>query len=285
MRAYKAAIAAAILGACACQGPHARPAPDTAAGPGSTDSTAARALVDTAAENGRTAGSVTAGFHALVMGQPTRGTVTVDRDGDCVGTIEAAKLGSVRILADGTRAWIKGDEHLWGARTAALTKDRYVGGPATAEPFASLGIFCLAARAAIAGDTGTADLTVQSSTEAGGVRTVSFTGADGSTLEIAATHHPHITRTTSGPNGEPQVWLFRHYGWPVDLTPPSADGTVDLTAVLRPDDGQQHRTDRHDALSPGAARPPGTRRRALISVSADQGPSLYPVAGAGFEPA
>nr|WP_144298681.1 hypothetical protein [Streptomyces sp. TLI_235] len=161
-----------------------------------------------------------------MMGQPTRGTVTVDRDGHCVWSIEAAKLGRVRILTDGTRAWIKGDEHLWSARTAALIKDRYVGGPATAEPFASLGIFCLA------------DLTVHGSTEAGGVRTVSFTGADGSTLEIAATHHPHITRTTSGPNGEPQVWLFRRYGWPVDLTPPPADETVDLTAVLRPDDGR-----------------------------------------------
>ncbi|MEV6213033.1 hypothetical protein [Kitasatospora sp. NPDC051914] len=238
MRMYKTAVAAALLTACACQGPDARPAPDDAAGRGSADPAAARALVDAAAGNGRTAGSVTAGFRALVMGQPTSGTVTVDRDGRCVGSIEAAMLGTMRILTDGTHAWIKGDEHLWGPRAAALIKDRYVGGPATAEPFASLGVFCLAARAAIAGAIDTADLTEQGHTEAGGVRTVSFTGADGSTLEIAATRHPYITRTTSGPDGEPQVWLFRHYGWPVDLTPPPAGETVDLTAVLRPDDGQ-----------------------------------------------
>ncbi|MCU7824226.1 hypothetical protein [Kitasatospora sp. DSM 101779] len=238
MKVLRAAAVAALLGVCACQGQAARPAPNTGsasagAGAGAKD---ADRLLAAAAENGRSAGSVTAGFRIAAMGQLATGTVSVDASGHCTGTIESTKLGRMSFLTDGTRAWLKADERVWGPRVAAMVKNRHVTGPASAAPFSSFGpLSCRAAAAPITGDIDTAVTTARSSTAANGVRTAALTDSDGSTLEITAGEHPFIARTAFGSNGEQRTWVFRHYGWPVDFTPPPAAATIDLAAVLLPD--------------------------------------------------
>ncbi|MFJ7911954.1 hypothetical protein [Kitasatospora sp. NPDC096204] len=189
-------------------------------------------LLEAATENAMAAGSVTAELRASVMGQPATGRVSVDGSRHCVGSLELSKLGPVDFLSDGTHAWLKADERLWGAERGAVIGDRYVTGPESDGVFRSLTVFCSVADRALSGDLGLGEVTGQSRRRTGGTTTVTLVDRDGSQAEVSETGTPYVTRLRSGRNAEPFDFTYRDYGKALAFTPPPADAVVDVATAL-----------------------------------------------------
>ena len=224
-----ALITGLLLGAGACGTAGARPQAD----PGQAAALSGDRLVRAAVANGGAAGSVTADIRSQVMGQLVAGTVSVDRAGHCSARLDIQKLGPVTYLTDGTRAWLTAGERLWGAERAALIGSRPVTGEASAQPFASMELFCTAVSDSVL--TGSPDLgrmTEQGTRGAGAERRSTFGDPANAVLEITGADTPYVTRYRAGEDNEPYEYTYRDWNRPVTLAVPRADASVELSAVL-----------------------------------------------------
>ncbi len=176
--------------------------------------------------------------------QPTSMELSLDRSGNCVGTMEmGSDGGSVEIVKRGDEVWMKPDTAFWKAQVpggegdavAELFEDRYIHGSTDDALLKGMADTCDLSnfqRDVDSGSSpGTTSLKKGEETTRGGVDVIPLTGeVDGArtTLYVTA-DSPHLL-VEAGQRGEDiDVRLrFSEYDEPVPSRTPSADDTVDI---------------------------------------------------------
>ncbi|MFJ3665470.1 hypothetical protein ACIPSE_03340 [Streptomyces sp. NPDC090106] len=178
--------------------------------------------------------------------QPASMDLTLDRDGNCVGSMEmGADGGSVEIVKQGDEVWMKPDTAFWKAQVpgaqgdavAELFKNRYIHGSTDDAMLKGMADTCdLTAfqREAAGDDSGKAALTKGAETTVDGTKVVPLTGEeDGKKAVLYITSDsPHrLVKATQQGDGTDLTLAFSRYDEPVPTATPSADETVDVSKL------------------------------------------------------
>ncbi|OCC07425.1 hypothetical protein [Streptomyces sp. PTY087I2] len=173
--------------------------------------------------------------------------LTLDRDGNCAGGVDMGDDGSVEIVKRGDDVWLKPDAAFWknqvpigGATFDKILDGRYMKASADDPRLLEVTEACDldTFRELITDNTGRADfdgLTKGAKTEVNGAPAVPVTRTeDGErvTAYVATEGTPYPVRITVR-NAEGQGTVdFSGFDRPVPTATPSADETVDITALL-----------------------------------------------------
>ncbi|MFJ9690079.1 hypothetical protein ACIRRX_30875 [Streptomyces bacillaris] len=173
--------------------------------------------------------------------------LALDRDGDCAGGIDMGEDGSVEIVKRADDVWLKPDRAFWethvpvgGSTFDAILDGRYMKAKADDPRLLSVTEVCdldtfreLVEDNRDAADRGT--LTKGRETEVNGAPVVPVTRARGDervTVFVATEGEPYPVRiAVEGPEEKGTV-TFSGFDRPVPAGTPSADETVDVTALL-----------------------------------------------------
>lgn len=173
--------------------------------------------------------------------------LTLDREGNCTGGVDMGDDGSVEIVKRGDDVWLKPDAAFWknqvpigGSTFDAILDGRYMKASADDPRLLSVTEACDldTFRELITDNTGSADrgtLTKGEKTEVNGAPAVPVTRAeDGERLTayVAAEGTPYPVRITVSNADEEGTVDFSGFDRPVPTATPSADETVDVTALL-----------------------------------------------------
>ncbi|WP_351224632.1 hypothetical protein [Streptomyces sp. NPDC002133] len=170
--------------------------------------------------------------------------LTMDRDGNCAGTVSTGAKGSVEIIKRGDTVWMKPDELFWksqvpgaGEQAAELFKDRYLRGSTKDSMLKSMADVCDLDRLlnSIADSPDMkVPLTKGGTTKIDGVDVITVTGKrEGrtTTMYVATEGEPYPVRleTTAG-SAKASITLSA-YDEPVPSATPPADKSVDISRV------------------------------------------------------
>ncbi|MZD04163.1 hypothetical protein GTW43_03580 [Streptomyces sp. SID5785] len=181
---------------------------------------------------------------------PSALDLSLDRDGDCNGTVTFGTRGTATVLRHGDRVWLRMDDALWRARVPgsagrALTgriAGRYVTGPASDPTLKDLASICdlSALRAQLRAEARDEVVTERGGPRTlHGVRVVPLTGTrhgTEDTLYVTASGTPRLveqTRTSTG-SGSRRTDVTTRYadqGAPVTVTAPAASDTVNVSRL------------------------------------------------------
>ncbi|MET9365511.1 hypothetical protein ABZX93_31985 [Streptomyces sp. NPDC006632] len=174
--------------------------------------------------------------------------LTLDRAGNCRGSVGLGPRGSVQIVKRGSDVWLKPDAAFWknevpggGSALASLVGGRYLKGTTndpvlrTSTDVCDLDTF----RQSIAGATQqpATGLTKGKPTTVDGVAVIPVTGTQQGrtiTLDVAATGTPYPVRITIAKAGAktPDATIrFDGYDKPVPTATPPADQSVDISGL------------------------------------------------------
>ncbi|MFE7480897.1 hypothetical protein [Streptomyces sp. NPDC057552] len=173
--------------------------------------------------------------------------LTLDREGNCAGGVDTGEDGSVEIVKRADDVWLKPDKAFWethvpigGSTFDAILDGRYMKAKADDPRLLTVTEVCdldtfreLLADNADAADRGT--LTKGAETEVNGAPVVPVTRAQGDerlTVYVATEGEPYPVRITADGPDEKGTVDFSGFDRPVPDTTPSADETVDVTALL-----------------------------------------------------
>ncbi|WP_411081380.1 hypothetical protein [Streptomyces sp. cmx-18-6] len=173
--------------------------------------------------------------------------LTLGRKGDCTGGVDMGEDGSVEIVKRADDVWLKPDKVFWenhvpigGSTFDAILDGRYMKAKADDPRLLTVTEVCdldtfreLITDNRDAADRGT--LTKGRETEVDGVAVIPVTRAQGDerlTVYVATEGEPYPVRIgVRGPDVEGTV-TFSGFDRPVPTETPSADETVDVTALL-----------------------------------------------------
>ncbi|WNF30419.1 hypothetical protein RI138_28330 [Streptomyces sp. C11-1] len=173
--------------------------------------------------------------------------LTLDREGNCAGGVDMGDEGSVEIVKRGNDVWLKPDAAFWethvpigGSAFDAILDGRYMKAEADHPRLLTVTEVCdldtfreLIEDNADVADRGT--LTKGERTEVNGAPAVPVTRAEGRervTAYVAAEGEPYPVRITVRDASEEGTVNFSGFNRPVPTATPSADETVDVTALL-----------------------------------------------------
>lgn len=178
--------------------------------------------------------------------RPTSMDLSLDREGNCVGTMRMGKGGgSVEIVKQGDEVWMKPDTAFWKAQVpgsqgdavAELFKNRYIHGSTDDALLKSMAGTCDLNnfQKDIGTDSGsTADpvsLTKGEETTRDGTKVIPLKGEEHgmrATLYVTADSPHRLVEATQKGNGADMTLAFTDYGKPVPSKTPSPDDTVDI---------------------------------------------------------
>ncbi|MFH9136929.1 hypothetical protein [Streptomyces sp. NPDC017524] len=180
-------------------------------------------------------------------GPDVRLDLTLDREGNCAGGVDMGDDGSVEIVKRGDDVWLKPDAAFWknhvpigGSAFDAILDGRYMKAEADDPRLLSVTEVCdldtyreLVTDNADTAERGT--LTKGERTEVNGAPVVPVTRAEGNerlTAYVAAEGTPYPVRITVRDSDEEGTVDFAGFDRPVPTATPSADETVDVTALL-----------------------------------------------------
>ncbi|MEU6591243.1 hypothetical protein ABZ923_18825 [Streptomyces sp. NPDC046881] len=169
--------------------------------------------------------------------------LTLDRDGNCVGSFRMGRGGGgFDIVKRGDELWMKADRAYWkaqlhdlGDEAADLVRDRYVHGTTHESPFNDLGHACdlRALQKELSRDTSSEEsLTKDGRTRVDGLDVITLRGtADGvpTTLYITADSPHRLVRSVQKGNGTDETTGVSDYGKPVPSRTPAPGDSVDLS--------------------------------------------------------
>ncbi|MFI8438868.1 hypothetical protein ACIGJO_35085 [Streptomyces sp. NPDC079020] len=175
--------------------------------------------------------------------------LVLDRDGNCAGGVDLGNdEGSVKIIKRGDTVWLKPDSAFWknqvpigGSAFEAILDGRYMKGSATDPRLRTVSDACdldtfrklVTDNAKSGADRGT--LVKGEETELAGspvIPVIRTTGDRTLTLYVATEGKPYPVRlTVKGPSADAVVG-FSAFDRPVPTATPSADETVDVSALL-----------------------------------------------------
>ncbi|MFH9298287.1 hypothetical protein [Streptomyces sp. NPDC017520] len=180
-------------------------------------------------------------------GPDMRLDLTLDREGNCAGGVDMGDDGSVEIVKRGDDVWLKPDAAFWknqvpigGSTFDAILDGRYMKAEAEDPRLLSVTEICDldTFRELITDNADTAGrgtLTKGERTEVNGAPVVPVTRAEGDerlTAYVAAEGTPYPVRITVRSADEAGTVDFSGFDRPVPTATPSADETVDVTALL-----------------------------------------------------
>ncbi|MEU6353968.1 hypothetical protein ABZ896_32330 [Streptomyces sp. NPDC047072] len=175
--------------------------------------------------------------------QPASMDLTLDRHGDCVGSMRmGADGGSVEIVKQGDEVWMKPDTAFWKAQVpggqgdavAELFKDRYIHGSTRDALLKGMADTCDLTAFQKEIDSDSSDggaLTKGAQTTVDGTKVVPLKGTeDGKRAVLYVTSDtPHrLVRATQKGGGTDVTLDFSGYGEPVPSKTPSAKDSVDV---------------------------------------------------------
>ncbi|MFI6685799.1 hypothetical protein [Streptomyces sp. NPDC050485] len=191
---------------------------------------------------------VTAKGDLAAPGAPTSFDLTLDRSGNCRGSVSLGPQGSVEIVKRGADVWMKPDAAFWknqvpggGSGLASLVGNRYLKGT-TNDPVlrGTAGVcdldslqkyFDSAAKLPSTGLTKGKPATVD------GTAVIPVTATQQGrtlTLDVAATGKPYPVRITAATGGAAPDATVRFDGFdqPVPTATPAADQSVDISGLV-----------------------------------------------------
>ncbi|WP_329335577.1 hypothetical protein OG866_16875 [Streptomyces sp. NBC_00663] len=175
--------------------------------------------------------------------QPTSMDLTLDRDGNCVGSMTMGSHGgSVEIIKQGAEVWMKPDADFWKAQVpggegdavAELFKNRYIHGSTRDAMLKGMADTCdlTSFQKEVAGDEDEAKtLTKGAETTVDGTKVIPLKGMeDGKQAVLYVTSDaPHrLVKATQRGDGTDLTLTFTEYDKPVPTATPSADNSVDV---------------------------------------------------------
>ncbi|MBK5993951.1 hypothetical protein ACFV2I_08580 [Streptomyces microflavus] len=180
-------------------------------------------------------------------GDPMSVDLTLDREGNCAGGVDMGEDGSVEIVKRAGDVWLKPDKAFWethvpvgGSTFDAILDGRYMKAKADDPRLLTVTEVCdldtfreLIKDNADAADRGT--LTKGRETEVNGEPVIPVTRAQGDerlTVYVATDGEPYPVRIAVRGPGEEGTVNFSGFDRPVPARTPSADETVDVTALL-----------------------------------------------------
>ncbi|MET8379221.1 hypothetical protein [Streptomyces microflavus] len=180
-------------------------------------------------------------------GDPMSVDLTLDREGNCAGGVDMGEDGSVEIVKRAGDVWLKPDKAFWethvpvgGSTFDAILDGRYMKAKADDPRLLTVTEVCdldtfreLITDNADAADRGT--LTKGRETEVNGEPVIPVTRAQGDerlTVYVATDGEPYPVRIAVRGSGEEGTVNFSGFDRPVPARTPSADETVDVTALL-----------------------------------------------------
>ena len=175
--------------------------------------------------------------------QPTSMDLSLDRDGNCAGTMRMGSGGgSVEIVKRGDEVWMKPDTAFWKAQVpggqgdeiAELFKNRYIHGSTNDTMLAGMADTCDLTsfqKDVTAGSSDTGRLTKGAETKVDGTDVIPLRGtSEGKRAVLYVTSDPphRMVRATQKGEGTDVTLSFSDYGKPVPSKTPSADESVDV---------------------------------------------------------
>lgn len=175
--------------------------------------------------------------------QPTSMDLTLDQDGNCVGSMRMGSGGgTVEIVKRGDEVWMKPDRTFWKAQVpgsqgdavAELFEDRYIHGSTNDAMLKGMADTCdlTSFQEEVEGDgSEETPLKKGEETTVDGTKVIPLTGTeDGKKAVLYVTSDsPHqLVRATQRGDGTNTTLTFTDYDKPVPTTTPSADESVDV---------------------------------------------------------
>ncbi|MDH6217418.1 hypothetical protein [Streptomyces pseudovenezuelae] len=175
--------------------------------------------------------------------QPTSMDLSLDRDGNCVGTMRMGSGGgTLELVKRGKEVWMKPDTAFWKAQVpgsqgdavAELFKNRYIHGSTKDTMLKGLSDTCDLTAFQKEVDTGSstdAPLTKGAETKIDGTKVIPLKGTrDGKQAVLYVTSAaPHrLVEATEKGGGTDMTLTFTDYGKPVPSATPAPDETVDI---------------------------------------------------------
>ncbi|MFE1313611.1 hypothetical protein [Streptomyces sp. NPDC058755] len=183
---------------------------------------------------------------AAKKGEPASMDLSLDRDGNCVGTARmGAHGGSITIVKHGDEVWLKGDSTYWktelpgseGTAAAELLKDRYIHGSTHDRALKEWEDVCdldAFQRKLTPDSQHRKPLTRGDRTTVEGIPVIPLTGEESGrrvTLYVTA-DSPHVlVEGTSKGDGTDLTMTFSDYGEPVPSATPSTKESVDVSQL------------------------------------------------------
>ncbi|XLQ71328.1 hypothetical protein ABDJ25_26585 [Streptomyces actinocidus] len=181
---------------------------------------------------------------------PAHMDLTLDRDGNCAGTLKFGGTGgSAELVKQGDKVWMKPDQAFWknqvpggqGDAAAELFKDRYIHGSTNDDMLKGLAEVCdlKELQKSVNEDSDDTDesknLKKGKVTTVDGTRVVPLTGKDDdgndTTLYVAAKGKPYLIRATEKGTGTDKTTTLTDYDKPVPTKTPSAKDSVDISKL------------------------------------------------------
>ncbi|MFC9028555.1 hypothetical protein [Streptomyces arboris] len=173
--------------------------------------------------------------------------LTLDREGNCAGGVDMGEDGSVEIVKRADDVWLKPDKAFWethvpigGSTFDAILDGRYMKAKADDPRLLTVTEVCdldtfreLITDNPDAAERGT--LTKGRETEVNGAPVIPVTRTQGDerlTVDVATEGEPYPVRITVRGADEEGTVTFSGFDRPVPAQTPSADETVDVTALL-----------------------------------------------------
>ncbi|MFJ2767431.1 hypothetical protein [Streptomyces sp. NPDC087300] len=180
---------------------------------------------------------------------PASMELTLDRDGNCVGSMKMANGAALDLVKRGDKVWMKPNAEFWrtqvpggqGEAAAEIFKNRYVHG-STSDPMLRevTGICDLGKiQKDITDDADDTDDEAKSlrkggSAKVGDTPAITLTGKDDgkeTTLYVATEGKPYLLKAVEKGDGDDTTTTFSGYGEPVPSKTPSPDESVDVSKL------------------------------------------------------
>ncbi|MFF3639822.1 hypothetical protein [Streptomyces sp. NPDC002564] len=183
---------------------------------------------------------------------PTSMDLTLDRDGNCVGSMKMAGGASLELVKRGDKVWMKPDEQFWttqipggeGEAAAEIFKNRWVHGTTGDAMLKDIAGVCDLGEIQrdIADDADDSDdsdddgktLKKGEPTTQDGMPVIPLTGTDDgkeTTLYVATEGKPYLVKAVEKGDGDDTTTTFSAYDEPVPTKTPSADESVDVSKL------------------------------------------------------
>lgn len=175
--------------------------------------------------------------------QPTSMDLSLDRDGNCAGTLRmGSNGGSVDIIKQGDQVWMKPDTAFWKAQipgsqgdaAAELFKNRYIHGSTHDTILKGMADTCDLTAFQKQADTGSSagtPLTKGAETTVEGTKVIPLKGTEGGKQVVlyVSSGSPHLlVQATQKGAGTDLTLAFTDYDKPVPSRTPSPDESVDV---------------------------------------------------------
>ncbi|OAH13145.1 hypothetical protein STSP_34700 [Streptomyces jeddahensis] len=178
-------------------------------------------------------------------GDPTAADLTLDRDGNCTGSMQFKDAGGLVIVKRGDRIWLKADDQFWktqlpgsqGESAAELFRNRYMRGSTNDRLLAELATVCdlkEIQQKAAEESREVEGLRKGQPTTVDGTPTIPVTGTkDGEThtVYVATEGRPYPAMSTKKGDGKDVTATFKDYNKPVPAETPSAEDSVDISKL------------------------------------------------------